>query len=143
MYDKKSEQERENFSVPTIILFGLITLSGCASITKGTDAVIYVEIPNCSESVECTASNKKGSYEFTAPGSVRFKKSDSALHISCKDGEGVAKRTVTPIRGEMIWGNVLFGGIIGGGVDASTDAHWETPETVNVYRETCRGKPTN
>ena len=127
--------------VTLFILYGAIGTSGCASITKGSDDAIYVEIPNCTEKVECTASNKKGAWEFSAPGTVRFKKSDDVLHIECKDGDRVAKRSVTPTSSEMIWGNILFGGIIGGGVDASTDAHWETPESVNLYRHNCQGEP--
>jgi len=39
----------------------------------------------------------------------------------------------------MVWGNVLVGGVIGGGVDASTDAHWEYPETISMHRSYCNG----
>ena len=74
--------------------------------------------------MNCTAPNKKGSWPFTAPGSVRFKKSDDDLAITCDDGGEVITRRLTPTRGGMIWGNILIGGWIGLGVDALTDAHW-------------------
>ena len=41
----------------------------------------------------------------------------------------------------MIWGNALLGGVIGAGVDASTDAHWDLPDTVTLHRKFCRGEP--
>ena len=125
--------------------FAFLTLAilggGCASITKGTSDVVNVEIANCGEVVDCTASNKKGSWDFKVPGSVRIKKSDEALSITCADGDATITRTVEPQGDSMIWGNVLFGGIIGAGVDSSTDANQELPDTITLNRQTCRGKP--
>ena len=114
---------------------------GCASITKGTSDVVNVEIANCGETVDCTASNKKGSWDFKAPGSVRIKKSDDALRITCEDGDGTVSRSVMPQGDAMIWGNVLVGGIIGAGVDSNTDANQELPDSITLHRQTCRGKP--
>ncbi len=129
----------KNSFVLAVALAALI-LTGCASITQGTEDSIYVDISNCSETVKCTATNKKGTWEFTAPGSVRFQKSDNALHIACEDEDSVASATVTPTSGEMVWGNIIFGGIVGAAVDASSDAHWTTQDSITVHRETCRGK---
>ena len=119
------------------ILGILFLISGCASITRGTKESINVETANCGKPTQCTASNKKGTWEFTAPGSVTVKRSDEGLKIRCKDGDEYVIRSVTPNREEMIWGNVLFGGIIGGAVDANSDAHWELPETITIHRENC------
>ena len=123
----------------TIVLVILLS-SGCASITKGTWDSVQVKIANCGESIQCEATNKKGTWEFDAPGSVRFKKSDDALRISCKDGDKFVYKTVSPIQDSMIWGNILVGGIIGAGVDASSDAHYDFPESVTINRETCRNE---
>ena len=87
--------------------------------------------------MDCTATNKKGSWPFIAPGSITFKKSDQDLTISCNDGGEVITRTMTPTRGGMIWGNVLIGGIIGGGLDALTDAHWNMSDSLIIYRNNC------
>ena len=107
----------------------------------GTSDVVNVEVSNCGESIECTAANKKGSWDFRAPGSVRIKKSDDALRITCQDGDETITRSVTPEGTSKIWGNVLLGGIIGAGVDASTDANQELPETITLHRKNCGGKP--
>ena len=122
---------------------GLVAATGCASITKGTSDVVQVEVANCGETIQCVASNKKGSWTFSAPGSVRVKKSDDALRIECPDGEETVTRSVSPQGDAMIWGNVLLGGIIGAGVDANTDANQELPDTITIHRQTCRGKSLN
>ena len=129
---------RKFFIVTTLPALFLIT--GCASITKGTSDTLQVEIVNCGETITCEATNKKGTWEFTAPGSVTFKKSDNPLSISCKDGPETLTRSVQPTRGSMAWGNVVFGGPIGGGVDAATDAHWDIVDSVSLHRQYCRGK---
>ena len=85
----------------------LIGLQGCASITKGTNDTVQVQVSNCSTPMDCTATNKKGSWPFTAPGPVTFKKSDTDLTIACNDGDEVITRSLKPTRGGMIWGNQL------------------------------------
>ena len=122
-------------------LVGILT--GCATITKGTKDALQVQITNCSEAIPCTATNKKGSWDFTAPGPVRFKKSDESLTITCKDGPENLTVQIAPVRGAMAWGNIVFGGIIGGGVDSGTDAHWDTVDSLNISRGYCNGKPLN
>lgn len=119
----------------------LVLATGCASITKGTSDTIHVEVANCGETIQCTASNKKGSWEFDAPGSVKFKKSDDALRIECEDGDRKVTRSVSPTGDAMIWGNAVLGGVIGAAVDASTDANQELPDSITIHRQTCRGKP--
>ncbi|WP_423910067.1 hypothetical protein [Candidatus Spongiihabitans sp.] len=82
------------------VAFGVL-LSGCATITKGTTDTLQVTVSNCGEPIECTASNKKGSWPFTAPGPVIFKNSDDDLNIVCQDGDSVITQRVSPVRGEM------------------------------------------
>lgn len=125
--------------VNKVILLSLtsLLLHGCASITGGTSDTMQVMIANCNKTMQCEAVNKKGKYPFTAPGPVTFKKSDDDLNITCKDGDEVISQRVSPVRGSMAWGNILFGGIIGAGVDASSDAHWEMVDSVLIYRENC------
>lgn len=117
-----------------------VLLIGCATLTKGTSDTLHLNVTNCSEQMACTASNKKGSWNFTAPGSVKFKKSDTDLHISCKDKDDLLTITATPNRGSMGWGNIIFGGLIGAGVDSSTDAHWDMVDTISIARKTCYGE---
>ena len=112
-------------------------LHGCASITKGTTDTVNVNFAQCNKQTTCTASNKKGTWEFTAPGAVTFKKSDNPLTITCKDGPEQTTTEIKPTRGGMAWGNVIFGGGIGAGIDASTDAHWDIADSITMSREHC------
>jgi len=121
-------------ALAAVMLFGL---QGCASVTKGTKDTIQVQVSNCSNPMDCTATNKKGTWTFTAPGPVTFKKSDQDLIIACNDGGSILTRSLRPTRGGMIWGNVLIGGIIGGGVDAMTDAHWDMADSLILHRDNC------
>ena len=131
-----------NAAKTILLLVGLALSSiGCATVTKGTESILLVEIANCGERIPCTATNKKGAWEFTAPGSVTVKKSDEPLVLRCEDEDDYVTRSVTPSRGSMIWGNAVLGGVIGAAVDGSTDAHWELPESVTLHRRFCRGKP--
>ena len=129
------------FTKISLIMLGLFLLNGCATITKGTEDTLHINVTNCSEPMQCEATNNKGTWKFTAPGPVKFKKSDTDLHISCKDGEHTITLRATPTRGGMGWGNIIFGGLIGAGVDASTDAHWDMVDTVSIARRTCHGDP--
>ena len=72
----------------TVLALSVLALSsvGCASITKGTQDTLQVEVANCGERIPCTATNKKGTWQFTAPGPVTVKKSDDQLAIRCEDG---------------------------------------------------------
>ncbi len=127
--------------IPLILILGALT--GCATITKGTEDTVQVQIGNCGEMISCTATNKKGSWDFMAPGPVRFKKSDQPLTITCNDGPEVLTVQIAPVRGGMAWGNIIFGGIIGGGVDSGTDAHWDTADSLVIARQYCNGEILN
>jgi hypothetical protein len=128
-------------AVKLLAIAGLALATGCASITQGTSDTIHVEVANCGETIQCTATNKKGSWQFDAPGSVKFKKSDDALRIECEDGDQKVTRAVTPTADAMIWGNAILGGVIGAAVDANTDANQELPDSITLHRQTCRGEP--
>ncbi|MDA8002686.1 MAG: hypothetical protein MPL62_15505 [Alphaproteobacteria bacterium] len=135
------------FAVASLITVAL--LSGCASLVNGGKDALYVEITNCGEPISCKASNKKGAWRFTAPGSVQFTKSDNPLTIACQDGNATLKSQVTPRRGGWLNGGVwVLANIwpflgIGFFVDAATDAHWSMLDSVSLHREYCRGKKTN
>lgn len=115
----------------------LLLAGGCASVTMGDEQTIMVETSNCGKPTQCSIMNKKGSWDFTAPGSVTIKKSDDSLVVRCQDGDDYVTRSVTPNKDKMIWGNVILGGGLGAFYDAHTDAHWEFPEVITIHRENC------
>lgn len=108
---------------------------GCASISKPKVAVVTVKAPQaCSGRIECTLTNKKERREVTPTGDVVIRKSDDPLRVACTDAGGNLYHTdeVAGARSRLAWWKVLLGGVIGGIIDASTDARWEYPGTIDV-----------
>lgn len=129
-------------TIASIALCALV-FAGCATITKGTSETVDVRLRDCPAEMDCTATNKKGIWEFTAPGTVRVNKSDDALHIECRSGEHVVNRRITPTSDSSIWGNVIAGGVVGAGVDASSDAHWELQDSITLRCEQGQDEASN
>lgn len=119
----------------TVVIAAAIFMPACATITKGTTEVVDVRLSDCPKNMECTATNKKGVWEFTAPGTVQVRKSDDALRIECREDGQHASRSLMPTSDSSIWGNVVVGGIVGAGVDANSDAHWELQDSVTLRCE--------
>ena len=86
---------------------------------------------------------QEGDLGFHCTRSSQIKNSDDPLTITCEDGPGKISVQVVPERGAMGWGNIVFGGIIGGGVDASSDAHWDISDSLVLSRKVCNGKQLN
>lgn len=118
-----------------LVLLAILTLGlqGCASIVSGTMQSVSVETPGC-ESARCELSNDKGKwYVPSTPGSVTIGRSYSNLQVVCTRGPV----TSTPVSAAsttkgMAFGNILFGGVIGAGVDISSGAAYDYPQTISV-----------
>jgi|TARA_B110000196_G_C20870829_1_gene531965 hypothetical protein len=110
------------------ILFLLPLITQCASIVKGSDQVITIDTPNC-PGATCRLTNNDGTYFINkTPGTVSINKSGSALSVSCfKEGEAGSSMSAESKVAKMAWGNILLGGIIGGGVDMATGAAYNYP----------------
>lgn len=109
-----------------------VLLSGCASIVKGSTASIAIASPPVTGAT-CTLSSGQGSWSVMTPGAVSVERSKEDIQIRCvKDGyqDGIA---VIPSNFEG-WtvGNLIFGGIIGVGVDAATGAMNDYPNSFQV-----------
>ncbi|MEO5355572.1 MAG: nuclear transport factor 2 family protein, partial [Magnetococcus sp. XQGC-1] len=77
--------------------------------------------------------NDKGEWLVTTPGSVTIRRSADDLSVKCEKeplipGFAVVKSSVKG----MAFGNVLFGGGIGAGVDAVTGAAFDYPSLISV-----------
>ncbi len=106
------------------IIFAMVlcSLSGCATLTRGTGEVLVVETDPVGADVEIMP----GGLKCTTPCSLELKrKKDYALEIK-KDGyEPVKVSVLSQIVGSGaagMAGNVLLGGLIGAGVDAISGA---------------------
>jgi hypothetical protein len=120
----------------SLAAIALIALSGCASIVNGQTQVLSVktlvqggEVPKA----DCTLLNNKGTWYVTTPGTVSVHRSFQDLHVTCKgDGMDPGTMTVKSSTKAMAFGNILFGGIIGVGVDTGTGAAYDYPQLISV-----------
>lgn len=120
----------------TIVLFGLISLSGCASIVDGSNQSLSVKtMANATDlaGAQCTLKNSKGVWYVTTPGTVTVHRAYGDMNVDCLKPGYVANANAVPssTRG-MAFGNILFGGLIGAGVDMSTGAAYDYPNPIIV-----------
>ncbi len=118
------------------VLAAISALSGCASIVNGHNQSVSVttrskgaDLPGA----KCSLSNDKGEWFTTTPGSVTVRRSFQDLAVNCAFGgldAGIesAKSTTKP----MVFGNILFGGVIGAGIDVASGAAYDYPEIIQV-----------
>jgi len=124
------------------IIFAAITalplaLGGCASIISGDlQPISVVTIDETGTGVQgasCMLTNDEGTWYVSTPGSATVGRSGEALTIICtKDGHKTGSLTVESGVKAMAFGNLLFGGIIGGAVDAGTGAAFDYPTSMQV-----------
>jgi hypothetical protein len=121
-----------------------ILLVACATITKGTSQVVAVDTPGVPGAM-CTITTQSGPRVVMTPGSVDLSKGSNALPIQCTKECYVTGSSIIPSGTEtMTAGNVLFGGVIGLGVDAASGAMNKYPDMVTVAMTpdpACRAAP--
>jgi hypothetical protein len=119
-------------------------LVACATITKGTTQLVAVDTPGV-PGATCTITTKAGPQVVTTPGTITLTKQSDALPIRCEKQCYMSASSVVPTNGEtMAAGNVVFGGIIGLGVDAASGAMYKYPDQVTVAMTpdpACSGAP--
>jgi len=120
----------------TLAVVAACLSTGCASIVSGQNQSLSVTAKNNGADVvgaKCQLSNDKGTWFATTPGSIMVRRSYSDLAITCTaDGAAPGVLTVKSFTKGMAFGNILFGGIIGAGVDMSTGAAYDYPALINV-----------
>lgn len=114
----------------------LVSLTGCASIVNGQNQSLSVETRSGGTAVSganCTLTNNKGVWYVTTPGSTTVNRSYEDLAVRCEKASmepGLA--SIKSTTKGMAFGNILFGGIIGAGVDISTGAAYDYPSLITV-----------
>lgn len=120
-----------------LICAALLALTGCASITGGTTQQMFVQVKESSgapvDAAECVLVNDKGTWNVRPPSGLTVSRSNKAIQIKCTraslpDG-GVSVDSTT--RAAM-FGNILFGGVIGVGIDHVSGAAYEYPGIATV-----------
>lgn len=123
----------KNIFVISCLLFAM---TGCASIVNGTNQPLSVAAEANGVDITgayCKLSNDKGTWFVTTPGSATVHRSAEDLHVKCKKkGEKPGLADVKSSVKGMAFGNVLFGGIIGGAVDAEDGAAFDYPNLIKV-----------
>jgi hypothetical protein len=109
-----------------------VPLAACATITKGTSQLVAIDTPGVAGAV-CTINTASGPLTVTTPGTVTLSKGSASLPIQCAKECYVTGTSVVPSNAEaMAAGNVIFGGVIGLGVDAVSGALNKYPDQVTV-----------
>ena len=120
----------------SLVLAAACLATGCASIVNGQNQSISVTTVNKGVDVagaRCKLSNDKGIWYITTPGSLLVHRSFNDLSVDCTlDGAEPGTAMVKSSTKAMAFGNILFGGIIGAGVDMSTGAAYDYPAIINV-----------
>ena len=119
-----------------VCCIGLL-LQGCASIVSGTTQSLSVETRS-SEGVpvvgaSCKMTNDKGTWFTNTPGSVALHRSADDLTVTCSKDQFAPGTTVVKSETKgMAAGNILFGGLIGAGVDVASGAAFDYPTLITV-----------
>lgn len=125
----------KNLSVLLLISASIFLLSGCASITRGTKEVLIVNSEPMNASVRLS-----NGMVGTTPASFKLPRDSVVTVYIEKAGYKTAvvqvnHQTATS-GGVAMAGNLVFGGLIGGGVDLATGATQDlTPNPVYVKLE--------
>jgi hypothetical protein len=112
-----------------------LSLSGCASIVTGHNQSVSVTAKSEAQDVvgaRCSLTNDKGQWFATTPGSVTVRRSYGSMAVDCKTDEMAGVSQVKSTTKGMVAGNLLFGGLIGIGVDIGTGAAYDYPEVINI-----------
>lgn len=112
-------------------------LSGCASIVNGNNQVVSVETRHKGEAVAgatCQMTNGKGTFYVTTPGTVTVNRAYEDMSVKCeKSNYQPGLSTVKSSTKPMAFGNIIFGGIIGAGVDIATGSAYDYPSLITVF----------
>ena len=107
-------------------------LSGCASIIKGSSEDIAVSTPPA-PGASCTLTSPRGTWNVTTPAKVHVMRSIKDMNIACnKDGYQTASTMIPSGVEPWTFGNLVLGGLIGFGIDATSGAIGKYPEKVEV-----------
>jgi hypothetical protein len=109
----------------TVALCGLLSIlfAGCSTIVKGTEQQVSVSTPGVNGAVCQLQSPAIGTRTVQTPGNIVLPKSKHNVAVTCAAqcyAKGVS--TLASHTEVMTAGNVIFGGLIGLGVDAASGA---------------------
>ncbi|MDR3477231.1 MAG: hypothetical protein P4M14_04295 [Gammaproteobacteria bacterium] len=123
----------KNTGMIAVMLFVAMLTSSCASIVSGTHQPVSIKTTPAIGAT-CSLENNKGKwYVNQTPGSVTVSRSYHDMHVVCqKPGYKKVEKLVSSNTKAMAFGNVIFGGVIGAGVDVADGAAYDYPADIMV-----------
>ena len=104
--------------------------SGCANIMNDKIQPVSVDTPAC-PGATCKLSNSDGQYYINkTPGTVMVNKAYGDLTVECSKGDKKSTNFVTSSANASMFGNILFGGVIGAAIDGGSGAGFDYPTSV-------------
>ena len=115
------------------LITALLMLPSCASIVAGSTDSVKIATSPPSQS-NCSLANQRGAWSAISGGEAEIKRSRTTLDVSCTDAATGAQGKTRLESGVEPWvfGNILFGGLIGLGVDWGTGAAYDYPDGVSI-----------
>lgn len=123
----------KNLRILVLSILSILTMTSCASIVSGTGQNVSVDTGNA-YGARCTLSNSKGTWYINdTPGSAVVNRSYGNLTVDCKKQNYLnGHKTVASTTKGMAFGNIIFGGVIGAGVDMADGAAYDYPNEIYV-----------
>ncbi|MDN3919649.1 hypothetical protein [Roseateles violae] len=119
-----------------LIALVLTQIVGCASIVNGQNQSVSVDARSDAgvlAGANCTLSNNKGTWYVSTPGTVTVQRSFEDMAVKCeKTAYEPGLATFKSSTKAMAFGNIIFGGVIGAGVDVATGAAYDYPAVLTV-----------
>jgi hypothetical protein len=114
-------------------ILAALAASGCASIVKGTSQSITVNTDPAGANCILSRDGQQLAVVNPTPGTIQVGKGAGTISVACKRvGYQDSIGTLASTFQAMTFGNIIFGGIIGVGVDAATGAMHEYPPMVTI-----------
>ncbi|CAM5797793.1 hypothetical protein [Rhizobacter fulvus] len=117
-------------------LAAVLFASGCASIVNGVNQPVSV-VAKAADNTDvvgarCTLTNSKGEWYTTTPGSVVVHRAYGNMGVNCVHPTSAGVASVKSTTKAMAFGNIIFGGLIGVGIDVGTGSAYDYPDLISV-----------
>ncbi|HLD84793.1 MAG TPA: hypothetical protein VI844_03355 [Coxiellaceae bacterium] len=118
--------------IAPLLVGGALSLTSCASIVDGTHQSVTVN--TTPEGAHCALQNSKGSWSVNnTPETVEVHKSNGPMSVTCRlAGYPTRVKSFESYTKGMVAGNLVFGGLVGGGIDVADGAAFQYPSVFNV-----------
>jgi hypothetical protein len=122
-----------NLRLYVLLFVALLVNTGCATLTQGSSQTITVNTDPTGAICTLNRDGKEVAVINPTPGSIPVNKASGTISVLCKrtgyqDSAGVLASEFQA----MTFGNILFGGLIGLAVDASSGAMNKYPDMVTI-----------